>query len=122
MAKWFSDDSVTAKWFSDAEIAGLDQNLVKMLDSARGFAKTPFIITSGLRTPLENQAAGGVLNSAHTRGLAVDLACAGSRTRFHMVAALLLAGFRRIEIADRHIHVDIDESKPMDVMWLDKSH
>ena len=109
------------KWFSDEEVEGLDPKLVQMLDHARGFAHCPFIITSGLRSREHNEAIGGVGDSAHTRGLAVDLRCEGSRTRFRMVSALLLAGFRRIEVADKHLHADIDPDKPQDVMWLGTS-
>lgn len=108
--------------FSDDEVVGLHPDLVEKLDTARGFAHVPFIITSGLRTRDENSTAGGVENSSHTAGLGVDLQCSGSRTRFRMVSALILAGFRRIGVYDRHIHVDIDESLPDSVMWVGLSH
>ncbi len=106
-----------ARWFSDAEIAGLEPILVEKLDQARGFAKVPFIITSGKRTKEQNEAVGGAPNSAHLRGLAVDLRCTGSNTRFKMISALILAGFRRIVVysGDGHVHVDVDESLPSPV-------
>lgn len=98
-------------------MAGLNPRLVSMLDSARGFAKTAFIITSGKRSEAENEAAGGAPNSAHLRGLAVDLRCKSSQKRYKMVPALLLAGFRRIVVyaSDGHFHVDCDEALPQDV-------
>lgn len=110
------------KHFSDDEVAGLSPKLVEKLDAARGFAHVPFIITSGLRERDENSAAGGVGNSSHLRGLAVDLRCDGSRSRFRMVSALILAGFKRIGVYDRHLHVDVDENLPQDVMWTGESH
>lgn len=113
---------IMAKWFSEDEVEGLDPKLVQMLDAARGFAHCPFIITSGYRTQGHNEAIGGVPNSAHTRGLAVDIQCNGSRSRFLMVSALILAGFRRIELAPRHIHADVDPNLPQDVMWFGESH
>lgn len=110
------------KHFDESELRGLDPRLVEMLARARGLAKVPFRITSGFRTSAENQAAGGVMDSAHTRGLAVDLACFDSRARMRMMSALLVAGFRRIGCYNRHIHVDIDEMMPQDVLWVGESH
>jgi zinc D-Ala-D-Ala carboxypeptidase len=110
-----------ANYFSDKEIEGLDQELIAKLDMARHFAKTPFIITSGLRTVSENADLGGVSDSAHLFGKAVDLACSDSHTRFLMLKGLLAAGFTRIEIAPLHIHVDTDESKVMEVIFLGES-
>jgi hypothetical protein len=108
--------------FDESEVVGLDPKLVEMLDAARGFAKVPFRITSGRRSATENAAAGGVMDSAHTRGLAVDLACFDSRARMRMLSGLILAGFRRIGCYDRHLHADVDESMPQDVLWVGQSH
>lgn len=101
-----------ARWFSDEEIEGLDPELVRRLDTARSYAKTPMIITEGL-------ASGGshVANTSHQRGLAVDIACHGSHARMKMVSGALLAGFRRIGVYDRHLHLDVDEKLPQDVLW-----
>ncbi len=111
-----------ARYFSEDEVRGLDPRLIALLDHARGLAKVPFRITSGFRTALENQEAGGVMDSSHTRGLAVDLACFDSRTRMRMVSALIVAGFNRIGVYDHHLHADIDESMPQDVLWMGLSH
>lgn len=110
-----------ARWFSDEEIVGLDPKLIELLDAARGYARVPFIIVSGYRSPEHNASIGGVPNSAHTKGKAVDLACTDSHVRMRMVTGLLLAGFRRIEIADKHCHADIDDSLPQDVLIWGKS-
>ena len=107
--------------FTDEEVEGLDPKLVEMLDRARGFSHYPFIITSGKRTALQNDAAGGVSDSSHLRGLAVDLRCRGSQARFDMISSLLLAGFRRIGAYDRHLHVDCDETLPQAVLWVGTS-
>lgn len=109
-------------FFTKDEIEGLDKELCAMLDWARGRAMVPFVITCGLRTPDENTKTGGVQDSAHLRGLAVDLACSDSRERFKMVQALLLAGFKRIGIYDAHVHADRDMSLPQEVMWVGISH
>ena len=105
-----------AIYFDDSEIVGLDSRLVEMLDAARGFAGVPFIITEGL-------ASGGshVENTAHQRGLAVDLHCPSSGRRMKIVAGLLKAGFVRIGCYDRHVHADIDLTLPQNVLWVGQS-
>jgi uncharacterized protein YcbK (DUF882 family) len=109
---------VCLPFFTDEEVEGLDPQLVSRLEHARGFSKTPFIITSGYRTPIQNQSAGGVMHSSHTKGLAVDLSCRMSHARYRMVSGLILAGFNRIGLYTNHMHADMDESLPQDVLWL----
>jgi zinc D-Ala-D-Ala carboxypeptidase len=111
-----------ARYFVAAEIVNLRPELVRRLDEARELAGVPFRITSGYRSPSANAAVGGVGNSAHGRGLAVDIACAGSRDRFHIVRGLFAAGFRRIGVYDRHVHADLDDSLPNPVCWTGDSH
>lgn len=103
--------------FTDEEVRGLDPGLVHVLDYARGIAGVPFVITCGLRTPEENAAVGGALNSAHLRGLAVDLRAHDSASRYQMLKALFKVGFRRFEVvaSDGHVHVDVDPTLPQDV-------
>lgn len=107
------------KYFKDKEIVGLDTGLVKMLDQAREIAGIPFVITSGVRTTEQNTSAGGVNDSSHKKGLAADLRCHDSRTRFIMFKALLQVGFMRIGCDGKHIHVDIDSEKDVQVFWLE---
>ena len=104
-------------FFTDSEISGLQPRLVELLNLARGIAHTPFVITSGFRTPEHNMEIGGASNSAHLRGLAVDLRVTDSNTRFKIVSALLEIGFRRIVVyaSDGHLHVDCDPTLPQDV-------
>jgi hypothetical protein len=109
--------------FSDAEALGIEPDLMAMLDVARERAGVPFRITCGLRTREKNEAVGGVPESAHLAGRqglsrAVDLACENSLVRWKMVFALKEAGIRRIVIEPRCLHVDIDETKPQDVLAI----
>ena len=91
--------------------------LLEMLEEAREHAGFPFRITSGYRCEKHNKEVKGVEDSAHTKGLAVDIAVSDSRQRYWLLIALLSAGFRRIGIAENYIHVDIDNSKPRFVVW-----
>lgn len=111
-----------SKYFTEAETQGLSRLLVEMLDIARSSAGVPFVITSGYRDPSQNTEAGGVEGSAHTSGLAVDLRVENSNTRFRILSGLFFAGFNRIGVYNGHIHVDIDQTKPQNVVWTGVSH
>lgn len=73
---------------------------------------------SGYRCALCNKAAGGVPNSGHLRGVAVDVSGPDSATRFRIVQAALKVGFRRVGIGKNFIHLDLDSSLPQNMMWL----
>ena len=114
------------KWFKVSEFDSPDEvgsgsmmedELLEKLDVARDIAGFPFVITSGFRTIAHNKAVGGVKNSSHLMGYAVDIACTSSRKRFLMVEALLDAGFTRIGIADSFIHADCDPNKSQLAIW-----
>ena len=111
-----------AKYFKDSEIERLDAKLVAMLDEAREAAGVPIVITSGYRTPDQNASAGGVQDSAHTSGLAVDIRCPNDQYGKQVAFGLGQAGFQRAGFYDKHIHVDIDLSKPFPARWTGESH
>ena len=97
----------------------VDEKLVLMLDLARELADVPFVITSGYRCPLHNEEVGGVKNSSHMLGLAVDISVPDNVTRLKVIKGLIIAGFRRIGIGKNFIHCDIDTSKTNN-LWLYK--
>lgn len=105
------------KYFSEKEVVGLNPDLVKMLDKAREIAGVPFKITSGKRTKDQNTNAGGVEDSAHLSGLAVDIASTTSEARFKILNALVTVGFTRLGIGETFIHADIDKKKAQNVIW-----
>lgn len=115
-------------YFKDEEVAGLEHELVAKLDHARHLAGVPFIITSKRRTPEQNAAAGGVPDSAHVAGLAVDLRVDGSFQLFKMIFGAIQAGILRIvigirigaggEVVYHNLHLDIDTTKPAPVLAI----
>ncbi len=111
------------KYFSEAEGAGLAIDLMDRLDVARGLCGFPIVITSGKRTDSQNAAAGGTADSSHLLGLAADLhSPTGQFEREKLIWALGRAGFRRIEMATKHIHVCVNPAKQQDVAWFGVSN
>lgn len=95
----------------------MGEGFMDRLESARRVAGVPFRINSGWRCESHNKAVGGSATSSHLLGLAADIACADSRTRWQIVTALIGMGFKRIGVADSFIHVDSDPAKAAEVIW-----
>ena len=110
------------KFFKPEEINGLEKDLVYKLERARDLFGAPIVITSGYRDPNHNESIGGVKDSSHEHGLAVDIKCADSELQKKLIWALCIAGFRRVGVYDRHLHCDIDNTKPTPVYWTGISH
>ena len=96
----------------------MDSDFLELLDKARHIAGIPFHINSAYRTTRRNMEVGGKIDSAHLKGLAVDIRAKDSRTRFIILNALISVGFNRIGIANTFIHVDKDLSKDKNVYWV----
>jgi hypothetical protein len=88
-------------------------DFIKKLQIARDYSGIPFKINSGYRCARHNKAVGGVINSAHLKGMAADIATLLSIDRYKIVDGLIMAGFERIEICPTWTHCDIDETKPI---------
>jgi uncharacterized protein YcbK (DUF882 family) len=89
------------------------------LDEMREEAGFPFIVDSGYRTVAHNASLEGAVDgSAHCSGLAVDLACRTSGQRMRLVELALKHDIRRIGIGKTFVHLDIDSTKPKNVIWL----
>tara|TARA_R110000751_G_scaffold139039_1_gene242745 strand:- start:39 stop:392 length:354 start_codon:yes stop_codon:yes gene_type:complete len=93
------------------------REFLELLDFAREEAQVPFKITSGFRTHSHNKKVGGVTDSSHLKGCAVDISCTSSSQRSIIVRALVNVGFTRLGIAKSFIHVDNDPDKS-DAIWL----
>ena len=97
--------------------AKMHEEILHMLDAVRKEYGKHIKINSGYRTEARNKKIGGVPNSSHLKGLAVDISCKSSKDRFALVNLLLKAGFKRIGIAGSFIHVDIDKTKSQNLIW-----
>ena len=100
----------------------MSPKILEMLDLAREKYDKPIKITSGYRTKAYNQdlkkrGYKASPNSSHLKGLAVDIACIDSKSRFELLDILLDVGFNRIGIASSFIHADIDMDKTCNVIW-----
>ena len=95
----------------------MDLNLLMLLDKMRHRAGVPFKINSAYRSPEYNKKIGGVSNSAHCLGKAVDIAAKDSKTRYLIIEAAIHYKIQRIGISKSFIHLDIKD-KPKEVAWL----
>lgn len=107
--RYFKLDEFTCK--CGCGLNNMDIKLLEMLDEARHLSGVPFVINCGCRCNKHNKEVGGVKDSSHLLGLAVDISARSDFQKFKIIGALYLVGFRRILLYDSFIHVDIDLSK-----------
>ena len=99
-------------------VADIDPRLVLKLQELRLAIGRSLVITSGYRCQEHNdKIPHSSKNSSHIRGLAVDIACANSPDRFALVA-LCMRAFRRVGIYSGWLHVEVDDTKPQNIMWV----
>lgn len=120
------------KWFKAREFDSPDQPgsgysmnyaLIRKLDYIRGKIGKPLVITSGYRTTsynkkLRKKGYKAVKDSAHLKGLAVDIACVDSHLRFRIIDSAIGQGITRFGISKSYLHMDIDTTKNQNRMWL----
>lgn len=116
MSKYFKPSEFRACTPSCKE-TDMDQDFLLLLDRIRESAGIPMVLNSAYRSreyELKHNRSG---NSAHTRGMAVDVRCNTSANRFRIIRAAIGWGVRRIGIAETYIHLDNDPTLPQDVLW-----
>ena len=91
-----------------------------MVQTIRTLFGKPIHITSGVRCKEHNASprVGGLEDSAHLKGKAVDISCTNSTDRHRLVQFLMYASedINRIGIADSFVHIDIDSFKSQNVI------
>lgn len=95
----------------------MSKTLIKKLDLLRENLGFPLRVTSGYRTLTHNLKVGGVIGSAHTKGLAVDLSAQTDDIKKQIAIEAVKLGFNRIGFGSVFVHLDIDKSKPQNVTW-----
>ena len=75
------------------------------------------IVASGYRTSERNAQVGGVANSSHLLGYAVDWMNITDDEMIAFLDAAWIAGFRRFGIMATGIHTDDDPNKASPVIW-----
>lgn len=96
----------------------MSEFLIAVLENLRAKIGRPITINSGGRCVYHNHQVGGVPNSAHTRGTAVDIACYGGEDRWKIVKLALSAGIHGVGIAQGFIHLDVDDLLPRPALWV----
>lgn len=107
------------KYAENVNFNKLDRKLQNALSVLERAIDIDIFITSGLRSIEHNAEVGGVPKSSHLTGLAVDIACHDSNTRFKIVFNALVAGFKRIGLGKDHVHLDINYNKPNPIIFFD---
>lgn len=95
--------------FCDGYPAAMDPRVVKIADRARAHFGSPGTVVSGLRCQVHNRNVGGVANSRHMAGKAIDL-------RIQGVSAQRLLDYLETEpevrysyaINDTNVHLDVE--------------
>jgi uncharacterized protein YcbK (DUF882 family) len=113
-------------YFKESEFAcgcgcgfnAFDPELLEKLDRIREYLGRPVVITSGCRCARHNKEVGGVADSAHTRGLAADVAVPDDAFRYWFTAYAWVLGVKRIGVGKDFLHIDADGTKPQGVMWV----
>jgi len=116
------------KYFSQKEFVcpccgelNIHYEFLLVLDELRRLCGFPLIVSSGYRCPKHNASVGGVKDSAHVKGLAVDLIAENSHKRHVILKKAFEINIQRIGIGQSFIHLDIDTTKPQQVVWVYKN-
>lgn len=122
-----NDKMTTSKYFKEKEfqacspecsLQDMQQSTMSKLDTAREIAGIPFVLNSAYRSPDHDRQRGRSGTGAHTLGCAVDIRCNTDRNRFHVISALIKAGFTRIGVAKTFIHADDSTSHSQQITWM----
>ena len=109
---YFKPHEFACKCGCGAGLSQMEKALLWRLNYARKLAGIPFVITSALRCELHNRRVGGSKTSSHLYGFAVDIRTKNKFVQQRILKALKAAGFLRIGVAKKFIHVDVDYNKP----------
>lgn len=113
MINYFTKDEFKCKCGCGMDVT---DELKDILTTARKISDTPYVINSGARCKSHNAKVGGSPTSTHVQGEAVDIGYSSPLQLVKILFGLINAGFTRIGIHPKFIHVDIDKHKP-NAIW-----
>lgn len=116
MAKYFTEKEFN-KCFPSCSISDMDSEFMELLDKLRETAGIPLVINCAYRSKEWDKKKGRSGNSAHTKGVAVDIRCNDSSNRFKIIKAAVELRIPRIGIDSSFIHIDNDPTLPQNVIW-----
>lgn len=114
------------QYLDEYSIIGLHTDMVMLLNALAYYCDGLFI-NCGYRSRKSDIAKGRSGNSAHCKGLAVDIRCLDNRERYELLSSIeslriahpeFFKGVYRLGIAKTFIHLDIDTSLPNNRVWL----
>lgn len=117
---------ITSEYFAEEEfqrcspscsLQDMTQEAMDVFDAVRRRAGIPLVINCAYRSPEWDRRQGRSGNSAHTKGVALDIRANSSATRMKIVTVALAEGVTRIGIGKGFVHLDIDDTLPQGVMW-----
>jgi len=88
-----------------------------LLEALRAMVGLPLPISSGARCDEYNKKIGGVENSRHIFGVAVDITCTTSEFRSLIIRSAIALGMYGFGIAEGFVHIDI-RHKDRSRLWL----
>ena len=107
----------TVKYFTPGEFAckcgcgcntPVDPRLLRLADQVRAHFNAPCIVSSGVRCEKHNKAVGGVSNSRHLQGKAMDFRIEGSSATKTLAYVQSLPGVRYTYAIDKnYVHMDV---------------
>lgn len=110
-ARFFRREEFACKCgkYCDGYPAEMDQELLRAADRVREALGAACLVSSGLRCPQHNANVGGVRNSRHLTGKAMDF-CAAGKTAQQVLAAVLAQPEVRYAYAidNRYVHMDVE--------------
>ena len=112
---YFTDDELKCSHCGEGSLRSLTR---ERFNKARYISGIPFIIGSAYRCEEHNEDIGGVKDSSHMIGKALDIITKSSGERLRVIISLLLVGFNRVGIGKNFVHGDDDNEKSSCVMWV----
>lgn len=103
-------------------IVNVSAHFLSKLQLGRDYSRIAYDISSGCRCKKHNEEVGGKLDSAHITSkfrkcMGADIKTRNNHERFLVLKGLILAGFTRIGIYDKHIHADAKHNAVQKITW-----